>query len=97
MDWRGKLIYCQNRYLFTLAMRQFERDLFEWIRQAQRREGWVTKVALSVATGSAMKVLRQTEDLSVAGLTGEKYTFSRSESATNQSEKLESFTLEQLK
>jgi hypothetical protein len=76
-------------------MRQLEHDLLESIRQARRGEGRVTKVAVSVATGASMKVLQQTEDISVAGLPLDEYIFSRNKSEKNQSDKLEVLTSEQ--
>ncbi len=78
-------------------MRQLERDLLESIRQARRGEGRVTKVEASMATGASMKVLQQTEDISVAGLPLDKYTFSRNNSEKNQRDKLEVLTSEQPK
>ena len=55
MDWRGKLIYYQNKYLFTLAMRQLERDLLESIRQARRGEVRVTKINITKPDGIRKK------------------------------------------
>ena len=55
MDWRGKLIYDQNKYLFTLAMRQLERDLLESIRQARRGEVRVTKINITKPDGIRKK------------------------------------------
>jgi hypothetical protein len=55
VDWRGKLIYCQNKHLFALAMRQFERDLLDSIRQARRGEGRVTKINITKPDGIRKK------------------------------------------
>ena len=55
MDWRGKLIYYQNKYLFTLAMRQLERDLLESIRQARRGEVRATKINITKPDGIRKK------------------------------------------
>ena len=46
----------KNNKLKNEGMTAFEVDLLESIRQARRREGRVTKVAVSAATEARMKV-----------------------------------------
>ena len=44
-----------DKYLFTLAMRQLERDLLESIRQARRGEVRVTKINITKPDGIRKK------------------------------------------